>query len=60
MTNEEIQRKLDELEEKRNVLRDINLNKVKESNSFIDSLRSSTDTLQRNFDSRNPETVKSV
>lgn len=46
MTNEEIQREIDTLEEKRKALLLINSNKLTELNSFIDSLRGEMSNLQ--------------
>lgn len=50
MTNEEIQRKLDELEIKRNAMRDAQERKLRESDSVIANIRHTVSTMQKNVE----------
>lgn len=50
MTSEEIQRKLDELEEKRNAMRDAQERHQRESDSVIANIRHTVSTLQKNVE----------
>ena len=50
MTSEEIQRKLDELEIKRNAMRDAQERKQRESDSVIANIRHTVSTMQKNVE----------